>query len=143
MRPREFISRSIDLFDFELEGYPTPENLNSAGLIINLMDGLSTTVNGHVFQLESRKCLGHIVLRATAMIPETKLKFGASVCFTLRYSDYSNALEHHDTDEQYIYETWQMPEHWTKTEEDQSILQLMEVLTFLKLKTNDNITRRI
>lgn len=147
MRPKEFISRSLDLVDYAALKWPVPDSFNSAALGLSLMapNGHVIEVNGYRVTLTAQNCLGHIVMlsevHCSEMIAETVLlpspsqfMVGASICFTFQELDFRGE----QAETEHIYESWRLPEN-----HDETIDRIMEVLTFFTLKTNHRIHHKV
>lgn len=132
MRPKEFISRSLDLMDFG--AWPEPDSFNSAALAISMMGETNNrfTVNGYTIFVQAQMCLGHVVL-LVELSDEKELLVGASVCFTFQQYDFGSDPPPED----YMYESWRLPERHMER-----IDRIMEVLTFLTLKTNPRVIHK-
>lgn len=154
MKPREFIVRIVDLFDFNLGPNwknARPRDLTSAHLQISLglktpgFDDIRQIINSYLFVLESATDLGVCTIRAS-MVPVTAslgeiqplnqpLLEGlrATLCFVA--DDASNVLNAEvATKDEQLFEFWHLPkEHEEKTED------ILGMITYLTLKTNYRI----
>jgi hypothetical protein len=145
MRPREFVSRIIDLYEFQLGGSSgwanvRPKNYSAAALAIQMADTPNPlrhhhkTVNGYKFTLESEMALGHTVIRAT--MSQDDISVSGSICFTFQDCD-SLPPEDNVSLHDHIFESWQVPPHLKNT-----VDLVVEMLTFLTLKTSYNIKQK-
>lgn len=131
MRPAEFISRVLDLMDF---GAITPDSFNSAALAISLQDGkMVLETNGYRIFIQSQMCLGHVIMVAEIR-QENEFLVGASICFTFHQYDF----EGQQPEEDQYFESWKLPERHLER-----IDRIMEVLTYLTLRTNHSIRDKI
>lgn len=141
MRPKEFVARVIDLFDFDLgpgTGWDDirPSNFIAAGLCINM--GLQSNlreVNSYMFQLECDECLGHTVIRATMMAKGDRLR--GSICFTVQDYDTMGTLSDDVPLHEHIHEAWDVSQGLRDRPDE-----IASMLTMLTLKTNYKIKNK-
>jgi hypothetical protein len=133
VRPKEFISRALSLMDFG--SFPKPDSFNSAALAVSMMSKSRTRfeVNGYSIFIQAQMCLEHVVM-LVEMSDDKELLVGASICFTFQQCDLNND----PPDEDHIYESWRLPERHMER-----IDRIMEVLTFLTLKTTPIIVHKV
>ena len=132
MKPKEFVARVIDLFEFNMgDGWNDVQPKNFVGASLCISMGLvdkSRTINGYTFVLESQDCLGHTVIRATMLNGVDKLR--GSICFT--YQEYDTYPTMDDVPlHEHIHEAWDVCRPLRDKPEE-----IASMLTFLTLKTS-------
>jgi hypothetical protein len=137
VKPQEFVSRVIDLFDFNMGSvgwdHVRPVSFASAALCIRLADGDQVkVVNGYTFKLEGEEALGHVVIRATMSNDACSIR--GAVCFTFLSDENISTLI---TDSEKIFGTWQVTSIVNNQPDE-----VVSMLSFLALKTNNHITNR-
>lgn len=140
MRPKEFVARVIDLFEFDLGeggGWQAlrPSNFSAAALCINMNNEANEReVSGYGFKLEAQECLGHTVVRAT--MTAVGMTMHGSICFT--YHEYDTMPPNDDVPlHEHIHESWDLSRDLRERPED-----IASMLTFLTLKTDYRIKHK-
>lgn len=142
MRPKEFVARVLDLFEFDMGGFGDirPKTFSAAALAIGMGDSGGPDavhvreIAGYKFHLETQGALGHTVIRATMIMEDCIL--GGAICFT--FQDYDTMPARDDVPiHEHIFESWQVPSHLKERTDD-----IMSMLTFLTLKTDYKIKHK-
>ncbi len=148
MKPREFVGRVIDLFEFDLtplNAHARPQSFFSVMTAMGMAvkrgkhDDHRRLLDGYLFILEAQDALGHSIIRAT-MVPadgideEVGLGFErgirASVCFTMLGG--AEAIDiMNPTTEDDLYEGYQLPNRYREHGEE-----LIGMIGYLTLKTS-------
>lgn len=141
MRPKEFVARVIDLFEFDMAGggdwsSVRPVSFSGAALCIKMASTNSAReIGGYRFLLESEQLLGHTVIRAT-MVGENNCVLGGAICFT--FQDYDTMpLDENTPEHEHIFESWQVPSTLRDRVDD-----IVSMITYLTLKTNYKIQHK-
>lgn len=150
MKPREFISRVIDLFEFDIgPNWPSarPDDLTTAQFQIELasktpgFDDVRKVVNSYLFVLEAGNELGVCVLRASMVqVKDDRNPLNQPLCDGLRATigfiegDCTPDFPKTGQFEECVLEAWQLP-----NETQDRTNELIEMLAYLILKTNHRL----
>lgn len=147
MRPKEFVSRVIDLFYFDLGqnwSQTRPKSFSAAAMCIEIADNkekASTVVtNGYHFRIESRECLGHTIIRA--IMEEDGQVIHGSIGFTFHSGDLSVQglvpMTSGSAEINEFHEAWHVSPDLREYPD-----RIASMITFLTLRTNYTITSKI
>jgi hypothetical protein len=135
MRPREFVSRIIDLFEFtEPSGLTVkPETFTSASWMIRANRPTRKRVDSYVFTLLAEEALDHTIIKAS--MGDGVHILSGTICFTIQEYDISSSSQWIPSEDHFM-ESWQIPTFYS---DDATMQEIVTMLTILKLKTNHHI----
>lgn len=147
MRPKEFVSRVIDLFYFNLGenwSQTRPKSFSAAAMCIEMADKKDKTsvmvTNGYHFRVESQECLGHTIIRAI-MEAEDQVIHG-SIGFTFHSGDLSVKglvpMSSAQDEGREFHEAWHVSPNLREHPD-----RIASMITFLTLRTNCVITTKV